>query len=213
VNIGESFGWLTVTKLLGPRGGVVRALCQCGTVCELPRHRLASGNTKSCGCWKIAAPKLNFTTHGEVKLIDGKRIATPEYRSWQMMKDRCQNIANKNYADYGGRGITICPEWGSFEQFLTDMGRRPTPLYTLERSNNNLGYSAANCCWATRKEQARNRRYATIHAWELAESMGVKVMSAHHYIWQVRAKDKGDVRWFSLSPEKERIVREFIGGY
>ena len=67
-----------------------------------------------------------------------------------------------------------------------------------------------NCRWATRSEQARNRRYAATRAWELAEKLGVKTMTAHHMIWQVRAKDKGNTRWFGLSPELEATVRTHL---
>ena len=96
-------------------------------------------------------------THGETHWINGKRIASPEYNSWAMMRNRCLNPNCKDYVRYAGRGITIVPEWTRFEKFLEDMGRRPSPLHTLDRENNALGYSKVNCRWATRKEQAQNR--------------------------------------------------------
>lgn len=71
------------------------------------------------------------------------------------MKARCQNESNAGYANYGGRGITVCPEWESFVVFLADMGRCPEGK-TLDRVNNELGYSKSNCRWATRSEQQRN---------------------------------------------------------
>jgi hypothetical protein len=86
----------------------------------------------------------------------------PEYHSWQMMKNRCLNPNAVDYAYYGGRGVTIDPRWHYFMFFFADMGRRPTPKHTLERKNNALGYSASNCCWATRETQARNRPYNTL---------------------------------------------------
>jgi hypothetical protein len=101
-------------------------------------------------------------SHGEVKQIGGKRVATPEYRSWQMMKNRTGNPNAQDYKYYGGRGIGVVKRWEFFNNFLRDMGRRPTPKHTLERRNVDLGYSKKNCYWATRKVQARNRTYCKL---------------------------------------------------
>jgi hypothetical protein len=73
------------------------------------------------------------------------------------MRERCLSANAHNYARYGGRGITICQRWSTYANFLEDMGRRPTPKHTLERNNNECGYSKDNCVWATRKQQGRNR--------------------------------------------------------
>lgn len=89
----------------------------------------------------------------------------PEFHIWASMKDRCIRKKNPQYSDYGGRGISFDPDWAQFEQFYQDMGPRPTPAHTLERVDVNQGYTANNCVWATRKQQARNKRnnlYATV---------------------------------------------------
>lgn len=89
---------------------------------------------------------------------------TPEWRAWWDARRRCTVTTAKHYADYGGRGITVCERWESFEAFLADMGSRPDG-HSLERRDNSLGYSPENCYWATPKEQLRNTRKNKYLTW------------------------------------------------
>ena len=89
---------------------------------------------------------------------------TPEYRIWNSMIARCCHAEDSHYKYYGARGITVCERWRKFENFLADMGVKPSPLHTVERIKNDSGYEPSNCKWATKKEQQRNTRAtARIH--------------------------------------------------
>ena len=90
----------------------------------------------------------------------------PEYEIWRMMRARCENPNNRQFENYGGRGIAVCARWQSFENFIADMGRRPSDEFTLERKNNDKGYTKSNVRWATFAEQNRNlrtNRYVIYH--------------------------------------------------
>lgn len=84
-------------------------------------------------------------------------MVTRAYISWHHMKQRCLNPKNHKWEAYGGRGITICKRWHKFENFFADMGERPDGL-SLDRIDNNKGYSKDNCRWATHDVQANNKR-------------------------------------------------------
>lgn len=94
--------------------------------------------------------------------VNGKFIPTSEYSTWQHMKQRCLNPNSDNYQHYGGRGIRICERWvDSFDNFLEDIGKRPTNVHSIDRLNVDGDYCPENCRWATRQEQAANRTIST----------------------------------------------------
>jgi hypothetical protein len=121
--------------------------CDCGKQKTVLGSSLVTGASKSCG--RCAA-----ITHGESSGVH----ETTEYRSWASMMSRCQNPNNDSWEDYGGRGITVCERWQSYENFLSDMGRKPSTTHSIDRNNVDGNYELSNCGWATKGEQVANRR-------------------------------------------------------
>jgi hypothetical protein len=178
---GNKYGRLLVIEHIGKksknRAHYWKCLCDCGNYSEVSGSNLRSGAVASCGC--VSQEGLT-ATHGEGTL----RNITREYRIWRDMKSRCYNPKRNNYHLYGGRGITVCDRWrNSYEAFLKDMGRAPSPKHTLDRTDNSKGYSPDNCTWETMSRQARNRRSTrmltydgrTMAASDWADEMGISL--------------------------------------
>lgn len=127
--------------------------CYCGNEFEATENSIKTGNKKSCGCKKTAAIIKRNTTHGLT--FKNKRL----YRCWSEMKKRCNNPNVKNYHSYGGRGITVCPEWqNSYETFYKwAVSHGYADNLTIERNNFNGNYCPGNCCFITRRMQQFNR--------------------------------------------------------
>lgn len=164
---GARVGRLQVLRCAGRnRQGNYQWVCQCDCgrqVTVSGGHLTRSVPTLSCGCLAVDTARRTKTKHGHA--ASGRE--TPEYLTWRAMLQRCYCRTHHAFDQYGGRGIGVCSRWRrSFEAFLADMGRKPGPTYSIDRIENDRGYEPGNCRWATKTEQARNRRTVRIVDWQ-----------------------------------------------
>ena len=152
---GKKFGRLIVLKCVkheSPGDYLWECKCDCGTIKSFRGMNLRSGDSKSCGCLLAECRRSNGKknkTHGHTK--------TATYETWHQLRKRCLNVNDKDYKNYGGRGIIVCQRWAKFENFLKDMGEKPKSK-CIDRIDNDGNYELSNCRWATALEQCRNKR-------------------------------------------------------
>lgn len=161
---GQIFGRLIAFQLSKKRRSRPYWVCRCacGNEIEVRASDLKYGETSSCGCFRQEEFLKRVTTHGMSN--------TREYKSFCSAKNRCNNPNYRHYADYGGRGIKF--KYTSFDEFLNDVGPRPSREHSLDRKKVDGHYEPGNCRWATRREQYLNRRTMPISRQELQQWFG-----------------------------------------
>ncbi len=176
---GDRYGRLTIISEIGRTNHLIRRFtvrCDCGRVKDINFPGIRSGIVISCGCYQKEVVGYRATVHGD--------HGSPEYRSWNNMKNRCLNSKLREYRLYGGMGVTIFQPWiDSYAAFLAYVGRRPNPRCSIDRfPNPNGNYEPGNVRWATQSEQCRNLRNShwTIYqgehrlVLEICDELGIK---------------------------------------
>lgn len=192
---GQTFGKLTVLRLSDDyTKGKARWLCrcECGQTTVVFACNLVRGHTTSCGCHKKANYKTMNLTHGATAAKVARKNEYPRsYKIWVRMRQRCNSPSDAAFKDYGARGIAVCERWKDYANFAADMGE-PPPGTSLDRIDNDGPYSPENCRWATKVEQARNKRTAKLITYngetrslvEWAEHLGIPRQRLHNRIYR-----------------------------
>jgi hypothetical protein len=198
---GKKIGKLTVIKRIDTTKYNVPiwlCVCECGTEVTRSRGTLRnaelSGN-KSCMCKNCKGAEFSGT-HLMSK--------SSEHTSWSGIIQRCTNIKNPKYHNYGGRGITVCERWrDSFENFYADMGPKPSPKHSIDRIDVNGNYEPSNCRWATQLIQSRNTR---VFATNSSGVNGVKYRPKNNKRWVARIRHNGKDKFLGIFMTKEEAI-------
>lgn len=147
---GNRYGLLVVLCRAESHGRHIRWVCKCdcGKECSVVASNLTSGHSTSCG-----------GPHHRMKPAGTKKTVHPAYQVWREMHRRCSDQRATSYPRYGGKGVTVCSEWRSFERFVADMGDRPSMKHQIDRIDSGAGYDKDNCRWVTAGENSRNRAF------------------------------------------------------
>lgn len=156
----QRFGRLLVIERVavpGANNAMWKCQCDCGKETIAAAANIGR-STFSCGC--IAKETAANLLRGNTLKQTHGGVGTAEYRCWQLMKRRCYNPSDESYSNYGERGIVVCDQWkNSFENFLADMGKKPSTKHSIDRKDTNGDYTKENCHWATAIQQMRNTRH------------------------------------------------------
>jgi hypothetical protein len=153
---GQKYGRLIVLEFAGThkRNALWKCRCECGNEKVIAGRNLKNGNVKSCGCLRSEKTISRNYKHGEIN--------THLYKIFNQMRNRCNNPNHKDFKDYGGRGIEVCQEWNDISAFLLFRDWAISQGYkdglSIDRRENDKGYSPDNCRWVTVKEQNNNKR-------------------------------------------------------
>lgn len=156
---GQRFGYLVVLRKSGKdihRNIIWLCKCDCGVEKPISGLTLRQGRTKSCGCKAVEMIAKAKTKHGQSQSRRGG-TQSRAYSCWNNLKSRAASNKTLEARKYAKRDLTVCEKWKTFEGFLEDMGECPSPGHSIDRINNDLGYSKENCRWASHTEQQRNK--------------------------------------------------------
>lgn len=191
ISIGQKFGRWTVVGKSERRGDHYwsECRCECGKTKSVEASTLVTGKSVSCGCFRLERLREKLVKHG--------MSGTLTYVSWSAMILRC-----KSTTGYFDRGIKVCKRWNKIENFIKDMGLRPSKDYSIERIDNDGNYCKSNCKWATRKEQ-QNNRTITVFVVVFGERLSVPQAAEKFHIPQGNLRDRIEAGW----PTEDAVLR------